>query len=107
MENLTKKTIKAFRISKAMYGKGIIVEVPTQGFRYDHDAAFQQAIETDNSKERKHKVDRATQYSMTKGYPSWVRGVVISIETGKLHFQPKVRKAKKVEKKTSSRSKKS
>lgn len=70
------KTIKSFRISKSLVGKNIIISVPKQGFFYNHDDVFNLALESDLDEDRTHTVDRATQYSMTKGFPSFAEGAV-------------------------------
>ena len=71
VEELNVRTIKNFRIQKSMLNKGIVISVPSQGFFYNHDEIFNLAEETDNDEDRVHTVDRATGYSMTKGYPTW------------------------------------
>ncbi len=89
------KINKNFRISKTQNGKGIQIEVPTQGFKYDHDAVYALAVESDGNKDRKHTVDRAAGYSMTKGFPTWAAPAIIDIKTGKVFIKPKKVKATK------------
>ena len=69
---------KRFTISKSMYGKGLIINIDEQGFYYDHDEAFDLALESDNDEDRTHNVDRATTYTSTKGYPKFAELAVIN-----------------------------